>query len=271
MASRSPTIGESPKHRQRVEILGMQIDRLTYAETEQSLARFIARGGAHQVATVNIDFLSIGSRDPAFRALVNEADLVTADGTPVRWAARYLGSSLPARVTGPDLIDMAVRHSAAHGSSIFFLGAAPGVAAAAADALAVKHGAFHVAGIYAPPMGRLDGPEDVHIRRLLGDARPDVLFVAFGCPKQDFWIRDHRDLGVPVSAGIGGSFDYLSGRIRRAPRWAQRSGLEWAFRLAREPRRLAKRYLVDDVQVLGRIGISRFTRKQEASSQGERP
>jgi N-acetylglucosaminyldiphosphoundecaprenol N-acetyl-beta-D-mannosaminyltransferase len=266
----SQKIAPSPERRQCVEILGMRIDRLSRSAVAQQLAAFVVAGGAHQAVTVNLDFLSIGSRDPAFRDLVNSADLVTADGTPVRWAARYLGSSLPARITGPDMIELAVRHSLTHGSSIFFLGAMPGIAAAAAERLIAEHGRFSIAGMYAPPLGPLDGEEDVRIRKLVNDARPDFLFVAFGCPKQDFWIREHADLGVPVAAGIGGSFDYLSGRIPRAPRWAQRSGLEWAFRLYREPRRLAKRYLIDDVQVLARIGASRFTRKQEAFSQGER-
>ena len=246
----------------RVEILGMGIDPLTHDEVAGELDRYVRIGGSHQVVTVNLDFLAIGSRNPAFRSLVNEADIVTADGVPVRWAARYLGGSLPARITGPDLIEMAVRHSQAHGSSIFLLGAAPGVAAIAAETLAVTHGAFQVAGVYAPPIGSLDGAEDIRIRRLISDARPDFLFVAFGCPKQDFWIQEHRDLGVPVAAGIGGSFDFLAGRTKRAPRWAQSRGLEWVFRLSGEPRRLAKRYLLDDVQVLGRIGVSKLTRSR---------
>ena len=246
----------------RVEILGMGIDPLTHKEVAEQIDRYVRLGGSHQIVTVNLDFLAIGSRNPAFRSLVNEADLVTADGVPVRWAARYLGSSLPARVTGPDLIDMAVAHSQSQGSSIFFLGAAPGVAAVAADTLAATRGAFNVAGVYSPPIGPLDGAEDVYIRRLITDARPDFLFVAFGCPKQDFWIQEHRDLGVPVSAGIGGSFDFLAGRTKRAPAWAQSRGLEWVFRLSGEPRRLAKRYLLDDVQVLGRIGVSKLTRSR---------
>lgn len=266
MPSRS-IAGDSARDakRGRVEILGMGIDPLTYDEVADELGAYVRSGGSHQVVTVNLDFLAIGSRNPAFRALVNDADIVTADGMPVRWAARYLGGSLPARITGPDLIEMAVRHSGAHGSSVFFLGAAPGVAALAVDRLVATHGAFHVAGIYAPPMGPLDGAEDGHIRRLISDARPDFLFVAFGCPKQDFWIQEHRDLGVPVAAGIGGSFDYLSGRTRRAPRWAQSRGLEWVFRLSGEPRRLAKRYLIDDVQVLGRIGVSRLTQSRRSA------
>ena len=94
---------------------------------------------------------------------------------------------------------------------------------------------------------------------MLSDARPDFLFVAFGCPRQDFWIQEHKDLNIPVSIGVGGSFDLLSGAIRRAPRWMQRSGLEWAYRLSREPRRLARRYLVDDPPVAASLLLSRFS------------
>lgn len=242
----------------RVRLLGMGIDALDAAAVEQRIADFVAKGGHHQVVTVNLDFLSIGSRDAQFRKLVNEAALVVPDGMPVLWAARYLGQRLPQRITGPDVIEMAVRHSQAHGSSLFFLGAAPGVAARAALCLRERMGAFHLAGIDSPAYGPLVGEEAIRVRRLLRDARPDFLFVAFGCPKQDFFIRTNADLGIPVAAGIGGSFDYLSGAIKRAPAWAQRRGLEWMFRLGHEPRRLAKRYLVDDVQVVGKLLHSRF-------------
>lgn len=246
----------------RVSLLGMAIDRLDRRGVAGSLDGFVRDGGHHQVVTVNLDFLSIGSRDPAFRALINDAALVVPDGVPVLWAARYLGGSLPERITGPDLIHMAVEHSIEHNSSLFFLGAPVGVAAEAAHQLRAVHGDFNVAGIYSPPFGPLGGSEDAKIRRMITEARPDFLFVAFGCPKQDFWIRDHADLDVPVSAGIGGSFEFLSGAIPRAPNWAQKRGLEWTFRLYHQPRRLAKRYLVDDVQVVGKLLASRFGSSQ---------
>lgn len=254
--------------RDRVRLLGMGIDRLDYAGVEGRMAEMVAAGGHHQAVTVNLDFLAVGSRSPAFRTLVNDAALVVPDGTPVLWGARYLGAPLYGRITGPDLIEMAVRHSQAHGSSLFFLGAAPGVAGTAADRLAETHGAFNLAGVYSPPFGPLDGDEDKRIRGIITGARPDFLFVAFGCPKQDFWIRAHADMGVPFCAGIGGSFEFFSGKIARAPRWAQTSGLEWAFRLYHEPRRLARRYLVDDMQVLGKLVLSRFSRAYEAPSPG---
>lgn len=259
----------APMTRDRVSLLGMGIDRLGRDAVAAKLDAFVRDGRAHQVVTVNLDFLSVGTRDSAFRQLVNDADLAVPDGQPLLWAARYLGGSLRERVTGLDLIEMAVRHSAEHGSSLFFLGAAPGVAEGAAERLRERFGVYSFAGAYAPPFGSLAAAEDERIRQLVRDARPDFLFVAFGCPKQDFWIREHLDLGVPVGAGIGGSFDLLSGRIRRAPRWAQRSGFEWAFRLYREPRRLAKRYLVDDVQVMGKLLVSRFSGAHEAAHSGD--
>ncbi len=242
----------------RVSLLGMPVDRIDRAGVADAIDGFVRDGGHHQIVTINLDFLSIGSRNDQFHALVNDAALVVPDGMPVLWAARYLGGSLPQRITGPDVIHLAVEHSIRHGSSLFFLGAPAGVAAEAAHRLRAQYGAFNIAGIYSPPFGALDGDEDEKIRSMITDARPDFLFVAFGCPKQDFWIRDHADLAVPVSVGIGGSFEFLSGAIPRAPQWAQQRGLEWTFRLYHQPRRLAKRYLVDDVQVACKLLVSRF-------------
>jgi exopolysaccharide biosynthesis WecB/TagA/CpsF family protein len=261
MVSAPTTVLDALSHditRDRVSILGMQIDRLDMDGVSERMDAFVRSGKPHQAVTVNLDFLSIGTRRHDFRDVVNNADLAVPDGVPVLWAARYLGGSLPERITGPDLIHLAHRHSQRHGSSLFFLGAAPGYAAKAATRLKAEYGEFNLAGVYSPPFGPLDGAEDVKIRRMIRDARPDFLFVAFGCPKQDLWIRDHADLGVPLSAGIGGSFEFLSGAIKRAPAWAQSRGLEWMFRLKNEPRRLAKRYLVDDVQVVGKLLLSRF-------------
>lgn len=249
----------------RASILGLPVDALDRHAVEERLARYVAAGSAHQVVTLNLDFLSIARRNSDFATLVKQADLVVADGMPVVWAARYLGHPAPARITGPDLIEMAVRHSQAHGSSLFFLGAAEGMSAAAARALTSRLGPFSLAGAYAPPFGAYSADEDARVRQMIRDARPDFLFVAFGCPRQDFWIQDHRDLNVPVAIGVGGSFDLLSGALPRAPRWMQRSGLEWAFRLSREPRRLARRYLVDDPPVAASILLSKFVSRSEAS------
>jgi N-acetylglucosaminyldiphosphoundecaprenol N-acetyl-beta-D-mannosaminyltransferase len=238
--------------RPRAWLFGMPIDATSPADVESRLGLFAAEGGHRQVVTVNTDFLAIGRRNPAFRSLVGEADLVVADGAPVLWALRLAGHDVPARVTGPDLIAMAARHSRKHGSSLYFLGGAPGVANRAAERLRSALGAFHLAGVSSATAGE-SLAADTRIARAVRDARPSFVFVGFGCPKQDFWIREHRDSLDGVCAGVGGSFNYISGDIRRAPAWAQRAGLEWAFRLRSEPRRLARRYLVDDLPVLFRL------------------
>lgn len=238
--------------RSRVTLLGMPVDTVDRARAKAILHAFARSGRHHQIVTVNTDFLAVGRRERAFRDLVGEADLVVPDGAPVVWAARLLGHRLP-RITGPDLIAMAVRHSRTHGSSVFFLGGAPGDADRAAQRLQQAEGRFSLAGVAAPDAG-VSAVEDARIARRVRDAGPDFIFVGFGCPKQDYWIRNHRDiLDSSVCAGVGGSFGYLSGRVRRAPSWAQRAGLEWAFRLKAEPRRLAKRYLIDDLPVVLRL------------------
>jgi N-acetylglucosaminyldiphosphoundecaprenol N-acetyl-beta-D-mannosaminyltransferase len=243
---------------QRVQLLGIGVDPFTPDQVASELADYVASGTPHQVVTLNLDFLKVARKHEAFHSLVREADLVVADGMPVVWASRYLGTPIPERVTGLDLIEMCVAHSQQHGSSLFFLGAAEGLAARAAQKLATRLGQYSVAGAYSPPFGTYTAAEDAKVRRMIRDANPDFLFVAFGCPRQDFWIHEHRDLGVPVSIGVGGSFDLLSGALPRAPKWMQRAGLEWAFRLTREPGRLGRRYLLEDPPIAARLLLSKF-------------
>ena len=247
----------------RTRLFRLPVDTLSPVSVAERLASYAGDGRHHQVVTVNTDFVAVARRDPAFHAVVCEADLVVPDGAPIVWAARLRGHHVAHRVTGPDLITMAVRHSQAHGSSLYFLGGAPGVAARAAENLRAAYGAFHLAGAEAPSAGR-DPADDAAIAMRVRDARPDFVFVGFGCPKQDFWIYRHRAVLRAVCAGIGGSFNYLAGDIRRAPAWAQRAGLEWLFRLISEPRRLARRYLVDDAPVA--LALAREALRRETGS-----
>lgn len=233
-----------------VTVAGVPVHAISADGVEELLARYAGDGAHHQIATVNADFLAVARREPEFRRLLHEIDLVVPDGAPVLWAARRQGArALTSRVTGPDLIRMAVRHAVAHGSSLYFLGGAPGVAARAAERLQTEHGAFRIAGISSAAAGE-DAAADRRLAEEVAAAHADFVFVGFGCPKQDLWIRRNRDLLRAVCVGVGGSFNYLSGDIRRAPLWAQRAGCEWLYRLAAEPRRLAGRYLIDDLPVV---------------------
>lgn len=240
--------------RHRVSLLNTRIDKVDLDDAVAQIDRFVRDGVPHQVVTVNVDFLRLGEEDPTFRDLINTSDLVVADGMPLVWGSRMLGDALPERVTGVDLLSACARLSAEKGYSIFLLGATPGVAEEAANVLRGKYPGVRIAATYAPPMGPFSEAEEEKMVRLVQEVQPDMLFVAFGAPKQDRWIRRHmHQLHVPVCMGVGGSFDFLAGRTHRAPSWMQDRGLEWLYRVIQEPRRLWKRYFVEDMPIFLRM------------------
>ncbi len=228
--NQQPATGNPPS---AVRILGVRVDAITYAELLERIGEFIASAVPHQIATVNPEFVMEAQRNARFRAVLEQADLCVADGVGLLWAARRQGRSLPERVTGSDALPLIAERAAAAGWRLFLLGAGPGVAEQAGRLLEARYGRGIIAGAYA---GSPDPAEAPEIIRRIRAARPDVLFVAYGAPKQDLWIAEHRDeLGVPVMMGVGGAFDHLVGVRRRAPRWVQRLNLEWLFRLITQP------------------------------------
>jgi N-acetylglucosaminyldiphosphoundecaprenol N-acetyl-beta-D-mannosaminyltransferase len=237
-----------PPERKRVSLLGTRIDRVELPSLAQWIEAFLASGAPHQVITANLDFIAIARRRPHFARIVDEADLVICDGKPLQWASALWGEPLPARVTGMHLVIETARLSAKNGYRIFLLGAAPGVAVRAARELERLAPGVAIAGAYSPPQGSFDVAEDTHMVSLIRAAQTDALFVALGAPRQDEWIYAHLpELEVSLCAGVGGVFNFLAGETRRAPEWVQRMGFEWAYRLAQEPARLWRRYLIDDL------------------------
>jgi N-acetylglucosaminyldiphosphoundecaprenol N-acetyl-beta-D-mannosaminyltransferase len=235
--------------RQLCIILGLPIDELTMESALARIEEFIAHGRAHgkshQIATVNADFVVKAMSDPNLRAILQEADMATADGMPLVWGARLLGVPLQDRVTGADMVPALAELSGRKGYSIFFLGAAPGVAASAAEILRERHPGLQVAGVLSPPKATVE-EMDPSIITKVNAAKPDILLVAFGNPKQEKWIAMHaHELQVPVMIGIGGTLDFIAGKTKRAPRWMQQSGTEWIYRLLQEPRRMWRRYVGD--------------------------
>ena len=187
------------------------------------------------MVTINPEFTIAARNDRRFYQVLRKADLAVADGIGIVWAARLLGDRLPERVGGIDLVERLAERAARDGYGIFFLGAAPGVAEEAAAALRGRYPRLRVAGTFA---GSPSCGEKPAIRAMISAAHPEILLVAFGAPAQDLWIAENQAaVGVPVAIGVGGAFDFLAGRIRRAPRWIQRIGLEWLYRLARQPSR----------------------------------
>lgn len=240
--------------RHRVNLLDTWIDKVDLEEAAAQVEAFVQSGTPHQVVTANVDFLRLAAEQRSFRDLINASDLVVADGMPLLWGSRLLGDPLPERVTGVELVRECARLSAAKGYSIFLLGAAPGVADGAAETLRRDYPGVRIAGTYAPPVGPFSDVTEATMLRLIQEAQPDMLFVAFGAPRQDQWIRAHlHELKVPVCMGVGGSFDFLAGRVSRAPLWMQDRGLEWLYRVLQEPTRLWKRYFVDDLPIFLRM------------------
>jgi N-acetylglucosaminyldiphosphoundecaprenol N-acetyl-beta-D-mannosaminyltransferase len=230
-------------------ILGVPIDDLSMPEALDRLEEFIkighATGKSHQVATVNADFVVNSLHDPELRRILQESDMATADGMPLVMGARLLGVPLADRVTGADLVPALAERAAQKGYSIFLLGARPGVAARAGQILQSRYPGLKIVGSISPPNTSVL-EMDQSILDEVKAARPDILLVAFGNPKQEKWISMYaRELSVPICIGIGGTLDMIAGITRRAPLWMQRSGLEWLYRLMQEPRRLWKRYVLD--------------------------
>lgn len=239
-----------------VELLGAPIDRMHQEEALSTIESYVRARTPRQVATVNLDFLRIARRNAVFAETLREADLALADGMPLVWASKLAGAGLPQRIAGIDLVEAICDRGSSLGWSIFLLGAEPGIGLAASVAMLRRHPGLRIAGVYSPPVGEWDDLEEKRIRDRITESKPDVLLVALGAPRQDIWIAANKArLGVPVSIGVGCTFDVVCGAKLRAPRWMQRAGLEWAFRLGTEPKRLWRRYM-DDLPTLGRLMFS---------------
>jgi len=217
-----------------VTILGVRVHRLSWEDALRGVETLLADGRQHQIGTVNPEFVMQAQRDHAFRALLNGLDMAWPDGIGLLWAAKWLRCPIPARVTGSDGVPRLAELAARRGWKLFLLGAAPGVAAAAAARLQERLPRLQIVGTYA---GSPDVAEEEAIIRLVNEARPDILFVAYGAPAQDYWIQRNltRLNSVRLAMGVGGSLDFIVGKQRRAPVWMRRVGLEWLYRLLREP------------------------------------
>jgi N-acetylglucosaminyldiphosphoundecaprenol N-acetyl-beta-D-mannosaminyltransferase len=213
-------------------VLGVRVDCVDMASTIRRIEELVEGGGSHLVATVNPEFVMRAQRDREFARVLAGADLCLPDGTGVVWALRRRGCSVAGPVTGVDLVQPLAAMCARRGFRLFLLGASPGVASGLASRLRADHPGLEVDAHDGGP-DRAHDPETVSRIR---EHRPHVLLVAYGAPAQELWFdRLKGELGVPVAVGVGGAFDYLTGRVWRAPAWMRRAGLEWLGRLVRQP------------------------------------
>lgn len=228
------------------KVLGIPIAAVQIPDVVAKMEEWIAgRQRSHYICVANVHVIMEGRQDPSFGEVLRSADLCVPDGMPLIWVGRAHGRALNNRVYGPDLMIDFCRSTKDAGYTHFFLGGKAGVAEKLSHELQSRFPGVQVAGIYSPPFRPLTQEEDDAITAEINRVAPDVLWVGLGCPKQERWMREHRDkLRVPVVVGVGQAFDIHSGEAPQAPLWMRKNGLEWLYRLYREPRRLWRRYLI---------------------------
>jgi N-acetylglucosaminyldiphosphoundecaprenol N-acetyl-beta-D-mannosaminyltransferase len=234
----------------KINICGIEIDRYSLDQViekiiDQAKSRHAPDYAPGYVVTPNAQHIVMLQNDARFRQIYQQAALTVPDGVSLLWAAQFLGTPLLGRVNGTDLFEQLCRASAEAGLKVFLLGGRPGAATGAAEVLSARHPQLQIVGTYCPPYGfESDATERERIQAAVAAATPDILFVGLGAPKQEYWIYEHyQQLNIPISIGIGVSFEFVSGTVQRAPKLLQKLGLEWAFRLVTEPKRLWRRYV----------------------------
>lgn len=230
---------------QRITMMGCQVDNLSMEETLAQIEAFIQSGQPHQHVVINVDKLVKASRDPELRRIINECALINVDGMPVVWASRLLGKPLKERVAGVDLFEALMRRAGETGWRVFLLGAREEVVQAVRDTYQRKYPQLAIAGCRN---GYWNEAEEAAVAEQIRASRADLLFVAISSPKKERFLgRWQGAMRVPFAMGVGGTFDVAIGRVRRAPLWMQKSGLEWFYRFLQEPRRMFRRYFIDDM------------------------
>ncbi len=268
---RSDRTGDVARVRQgRIEVSGVPIDPVDFDAAMGQVKEALSGTRLFQVTTVNLDFVVRAQSDPALRAIYRRSDLNVADGTPVVWLGRLLGARIAGRVAGADLAPALLAQAAQTGNRVFLLGGENGVAELAAAKLRIMHPGIQICGTYEPKRAPVDEMNNSEILAMIAEARPDLLLVAFGNPKQERWIDMHRaELPVKVAIGVGCVLDLIAGTRTRAPRWMQAIGLEWAYRLLQEPQRLVGRYGADAawlIVIAARTLRARFARPTVAEA-----
>lgn len=235
----------------RIKFLNTEVDNLTMSEAVQKIEQLILNKKPSYVVTPNVDHIVKLETDKEFQEVYKEADLILTDGMPLIWISKLKKNPIKEKVSGSDLFPEVCQLAANKGYSVFLLGAAEGVAVKAAKNLKAKYNGLNVVGTYSPSYGFEKKEDEIQrIIQMINEVEPDILAVGLGAPKQEKFLYNYRNkLKVPVALAIGASIDFEAGNVDRAPEWMQRSGLEWFYRLCKEPKRMFKRYLVDDMKI----------------------
>ena len=249
---------------QRVNILGVMVSAASMKLTLATIDRWIEKREPHYVCVTGVHGVMESQKDPKLKVIHNNAGLVTPDGMPLVWLSRLRGFSHVERVYGPDLMLALCEHGLAHRYRHFLYGGGDGVADKLKDSLKKRSDGINIVGTYTPPFRNLTAEEDAHVVKIINQAQPDIVWVGLSTPKQELWMAEHQSkLDASVLIGVGAAFDFNAGLKLQSPRWMQKSGLEWLFRLITEPRRLWRRYLINNpifvtLVITQLLGIKKF-------------
>jgi N-acetylglucosaminyldiphosphoundecaprenol N-acetyl-beta-D-mannosaminyltransferase len=253
----------------RVDVLGVHVSAINPTMAVAEIERWIDAREQHYVCVTGVHGVMESQRDPALREIHNRSGLTTPDGMPMVWAGRRAGATWMQRVYGPDLMLDVLARAAERGWSSYFYGGKEGVPELLAERLTARLPGLRIVGSYSPPFRALTPGEDDAIVEQINSVTPDLVWVGLSTPKQERWMAAHVGrLRAPVLLGVGAAFDIHAGTLRQAPPWMQRSGLEWAYRLYREPRRLWRRYFSNNPRFV--LGIVRRRPRLLAAPIGER-
>ena len=230
-----------------VNIIGTMVSNISMHDLQLHFNHCIEQKIKTRVCITPVNCLTAAHQSAELKAIYNSADFVLCDGVPVLWASRLLGNGIIERITGLDLLPQYLAVCAEKKYRIYFLGAKEGVAQTLANQLAIKYAGIQIVGLYSPPFAaHFSAEENTKMLQLINAAKPDIVFVSFTAPKQDYWIANHLHLlDTSIAIGVGGAFEVVAGLIPRAPIFFQRNGLEWLYRFFQEPRRLFRRYFIE--------------------------
>lgn len=236
----------------RIKFMNTNIDNLTMAETLHEIDKLIQKKNCSYVVTPNVDHIVRLEKDEELQKVYKNASLILTDGKPLIWISKWYKTPIKEKISGSDLFPRVCQLAANKNYTMYLLGAAEGVADTAARNLIKKYPGLNIVGTYSPPFGFEKNEQEMNkIKTQIQDVHPDILIVGLGCPKQEKFMYYHcKELGVPISFGLGASIDFEAGNIKRAPKWMSNHGLEWLYRFSKEPKRLFKRYFVDDLKII---------------------
>lgn len=236
----------------RIKFMNTNIDNLTMAETLHEIDKLIQKKNCSYVVTPNVDHIVRLEKDEELQKVYKNASLILTDGKPLIWISKWYKTPIKEKISGSDLFPRVCQLAANKNYTMYLLGAAEDVADTAARNLMKKYPGLNIVGTYSPPFGFEKNEQEMNkIKTQIQDVHPDILIVGLGCPKQEKFMYYHcKELGVPISFGLGASIDFEAGNIKRAPKWMSNHGLEWLYRFSKEPKRLFKRYFVDDLKII---------------------